>query len=93
MIKIIDKNKIIYFTKETDANNYKDYMINGLKVIRITGKTYHFNNGDRLTDVTFNNPSKKYVLVTRCNRRITSGKLQKKHITAIKKEGIKWNII
>ena len=42
MIKIIDKNKIIYFTKETDANNYKDYMINGLKVIRITGKNIPF---------------------------------------------------
>lgn len=85
MIKIIDKNKVIYFANSKDANNYKDYMINSLKVVRISGKTYYFNNGDRLINVTFDNESpKKYVLVTRCNRRIISEKLQKKHITAIK---------
>lgn len=85
MYPVKDKNKTIYFLNKVDADNYIDYLQSGLKVIKKSGKTYHFNNGDSLINVTFDNESpKKYVLVTRCNRRIISEKLQKKHITAIK---------
>lgn len=82
MYEIKDKNKAIYFTNKNDADNYNDYLKNGLKVIRTQGKTYYFNNGDRLFNVSISN-EKNYVLETRTGRKITSEKLQKKHIAAI----------
>lgn len=82
MYEVKDKNKVIYFTNKADADNYNDYLKNGLKVIRTQGKTYYFNNGDRLFDVSISN-KKNYVLETRTGKRITSGKLQKRHIAVI----------
>ena len=84
MIEVKDGTKTIYFTHRADADNYNDYLQNGLKVIRTDRRTYHFNNGDRLIDVSTQGEQKKrYVLHTR-NRTITSEKLQKKHIQATK---------
>lgn len=71
MYEVKDKNKVIYFTNKTDADNYNDYLKNGLKVIRTQGKTYYFNNGDRLFDVSISN-EKNYMLETRTGRTITS---------------------
>lgn len=83
MIEIKDKHRIISFTHQKDADNYKDYLKNGLKVIRKDGRTYHFNNGDRLINVSLQGEeNQRYVLHTR-NKTITSEKLQKKHIQAI----------
>lgn len=83
MIEIKDKNRTIYFAHQIDADNYKDYLENGLKVTRKDGRTYHFNNGDRLINVSLQGEEKqRYVLHTR-NKTITSEKLQKKHIQAI----------
>lgn len=82
MYEVKDKNKVIHFTNKTDADNYNDYLKNGLKVIRIQGKTYYFNNGDRLFDISISN-EKNYVLETRTGRIVTNKKLQRKHLEAI----------
>lgn len=82
MYEVKYKNRIIYFTNKTDADNYNDYLKNGLKVIRSQDKTYYFNNGDRLFDVSISN-EKNYVLETRTGRTITSKKLQRKHLEVI----------
>ena len=85
MIAIKDGNKTKYFFNQVDADNYKDYLQNGLKVIKADSRTYRFNNSDRLIDVSnHGEESKRYVLISG-NRRITSEKLQRKHIQAINK--------
>lgn len=82
MYEVKDKNKVIYFTNKADADNYNDYLKNGLKVIRTQGRTYYFNNGDRLIDTSYLG-KKIYILETRTGKRITNGKLQKRHIAVI----------
>ena len=82
MYEVKDKNKIIYFTNKTGADNYNDYLENGLKVIRTQGKNYYFNNGDRLFDVSISY-EKNYVLKTRTGRTVTNKKLQRKHLEVI----------
>lgn len=82
MYEVVDKNRRIFFTNKTDADNYTDFINNGLKVIRKQGRTNYFNNGDRLIDVSYND-KKAYVLVTHTGRRITSVRYQKKHIAVI----------
>lgn len=82
MYAVKDKNKIIYFINKTDADNYNDYLENGLKVVKTQGKTYYFNNGDRLFDVSISN-EKNYVLETRTGRTVTNKKLQRKHLEVI----------
>ena len=85
MFEVKDGTKTIYFSRKSDADNYNDYLQNGLKVIRTDSRTYYFNNGDRLIDVSMQDEQKKrYVLRSR-HRTITSEKLQKKHIQAISK--------
>lgn len=82
MYEVVDKNRRILFMSKEDADNYVDYMHHGLKVIRTQGRTYYFNNGDRLIDVSYLG-KKIYVLKTRTGKRITSEKLQKRHIAVI----------
>lgn len=83
MIEVKDRNRTIYFTHQKEADNYNDYLKNGLKVVRIDNRTYYFNNGDRLIDVTMNGSfEKKYILYSG-NRTIQSEKLQRKHIQTI----------
>lgn len=82
MYEVVNKNRRIFFSNRTDADNYKDFMNNGLKVIRKQGRTHYFNNGDRLIDVSYND-KKAYVLVTHTGRRITSVRYQKKHLAVI----------
>lgn len=85
MIVIKDGNKTICFSWESDADNYNDYLQNGLKVIRRDNRTYHFNNGDRLIDVSMPGEQKKRYVLHSGNRTITSERLQRKHIQAISK--------
>ena len=85
MIKIKDGNKTIYFTRQADADNYNDYLRNGLKVIRTDSRTHYFNNGDRLIDVSMQGEQKKRYVLHSGNRTITSERLQRKHIQAIGK--------
>lgn len=83
MIKVKDKNKTIYFANKKDTDNYNDYLQNGLKVIRKDGRTYHFNNGSRLIDVSMQGETKKRYVLHHFNKTITREKLQKKYIQAI----------
>lgn len=85
MFEVKDKNKTIYFSLKTDADNYNDYLENGLKVIRTDNRTYHFNNGDRLIDVSMRGEQKKRYVLHSGDRTITSERLQRKHIQAISK--------
>ena len=85
MIEVKDGNKTIYFAHQADADNYNDYLQNGLKVIRTDNRTYYFNNGDRLIDVSMQGEQKKRYVLHSSNRTITSEKLQGKHIQAISK--------
>ena len=85
MIEVKDRNKTIYFTHQSDADNYNDYLENGLKVIRTNNRTYYFNNGDRLIDVSIQGEQKKRYVLRSGHRTITSEKLQRKHIRAINK--------
>lgn len=85
MFEVKDGNKIRYFTHQADADNYNDYLKNGLKVIRTDSRTYHFNNGDRLINVSMQGEQKQRYVLHSGHRTITSEKLQKKHIEAIRK--------
>ena len=85
MFEVKDRNKTIYFAHQADADNYNDYLQNGLKVIRTDSRTYFFNNGDRLIDVSMRGEQKKRYVLHSGHRTITSEKLQRKHIQAINK--------
>lgn len=85
MIEVKDGNRTTYFARQEDADNYNDYLQNGLKVIRTDSRTYHFNNGDRLIDVSMQGEQKKRYVLHSGHRTITSEKLQRKHILAISK--------
>ena len=58
MIAIKDGNKTKYFANQADADNYNDYLQNGLKVIRTDSRTYYFNNGYRLMYVSMQGEQK-----------------------------------
>ena len=85
MFEVKDKNKTIYFSRKADADNYNDYLQNGLKVIRTDNRTHHFNNGDRLINVSMPGETKQRYVLHSGNKTITSEKLQRKHIQAIGK--------
>ena len=85
MFEVKYGNKTKYFSNQADADNYNDYLQNGLKVIRTDSRTYHFNNGDRLIDVSMQGEQKKRYVLHSGHRTITSEKLQRKHILAISK--------
>lgn len=77
-----EKNKKIYFNNKKEYNNYVDYKNNGLKVIRISGRSYFFNSGDRLIDTSYGN-KKSYCVITRSNKKLTSENLIKKYVKCI----------
>ena len=85
MIEVKDGKKTIYFSRKADADNYNDYLQNGLKVIRTDNRTHHFNNGDRLINVSMPGETKQRYVLHSWNKTITSEKLQRKHIQAIGK--------
>ena len=85
MFEVKDGNKTKYFAHQADADNYKDYLKNGLKVIRTDNRTYYFNNGDRLMDVSMQGEQKKRYVLHSGHRTITSEKLQRTHIQSISK--------
>ena len=80
----VKTTSIIRFTSKVDADNYKDFLSNGLRVIRVSSRTTYFNNGDRLIDTSMKSDAhKKYTLITLHGRTITCEKLQKKHIALL----------
>ena len=86
MIEIKEGNKTIWFADQKDADGYTDYLQNGLKVIRKDGRTFYFNNGDTLIDISLPaEENKRYILHYRNGKKATCEKLQKRHIQAIAK--------
>lgn len=83
MIEVKDGKKTIYFMNQVDADNYNDYLKNGLKMIKKAGKTYHFNNGDKLINVSMQDKGKQRYILHSGHRTIKSEKLQRKHIEVI----------
>lgn len=93
MYKVIDNgntfeikhnNTIHYFCKKVDADMFCDYLNNGLKVIKKDEKSYLFNDGSRLTDVSLPNETPaRYVLTTRNRRTIFSHRYMKKYLTIL----------
>lgn len=84
MYPVKDKNKTIYFSNKVDADNYIDYLQAGLKVIKKSGKTYHFNNGARLINVSLPTDTINTYVLKIANKTICNAKLQSKYIKAIK---------
>lgn len=83
MYIVKDGNKEIHFAHKIAADNYRDYINNGLKLIKTSGKTYYYNNGSRLINVSMGD-NNKYVLTTYNGRVIRSITLQRKYINLIK---------
>lgn len=87
MYEVKGKNKIHYFNNKKDADNYKDYLSNGLKCISQKDRTYCFNNGARLIDVSlYGTNNEKFVLHCNDGRTATNKKFIKKYIECLKKE-------
>lgn len=83
MYIVKEGDKEIHFAHEIDADNYTDYINNGLKLIKALGKTYYFNNGSRLINVSMGD-NNRYVLTIYNGRVIRSITLQRKYINLIK---------
>lgn len=87
MYKVKDKNKTLLFSNKTDADNYIDYLQHGLKCISQKDRTYCFNNGARLIDVSlYRTNNEKFVLHCNDGRTATNKKFIKKYIECLKKE-------
>lgn len=84
MFEVKDKDRVIYFTKKIDADNYNDYLHNGLKVIRKDSRTYWFNNGGRLIDISARGAEQPEYVSRKGNRLMTNERLLKKYIAKIK---------
>ena len=84
MFEVRDKNRAICFAKKIDADNYNDYLQNGLKVIRKDNRTYWFNNGGRLIDVSMRGAEQPEYVLRKGNRLMTNERLLKKYIAKIK---------
>lgn len=46
MYEVKDGNKTIWFVHKQDADNYNDYLKNGLRIISHKNREWRFNNGD-----------------------------------------------
>jgi hypothetical protein len=84
MYKVRVNSKTICFQNKEDADNYNDYLKNGLKVVKKEDRTWYFNNGDVLYDVTAPDDfPKKYLLEPKFGEMITNKVVQLKHIFLI----------
>lgn len=75
-----------YFANKKDADNYIDYIENGLKVVSKSIGCWEFNDGSLMSDVIMRGATeKKYVLRKHGvnGDKITSERLQKKYIKAL----------
>ena len=78
MYEVKDKNKTLLFSNKTDADNYIDYLQHGLKCIAKKDRTYCFNNGARLIDVSLYGTNNEKFVLHYNNKCIVSKTLQKK---------------
>lgn len=70
---------------EEDANNYRDYLKNGLKVVRKSCGGWLFNDGGLLFDVTMKGSAEKKYILHKENKSIQSARLLKKYIAVLNK--------
>lgn len=86
MIEVKNGKITKYFSDKKDADNYIDYMKNGLKVVGKSIGCWKFNDGSLMSDVTMRGETKKKYVLHKCGLgggRITSERLQKKYIKAL----------
>jgi hypothetical protein len=83
MYEVKDKNKTYLFSNKTDADNYIDYLQHGLKCISQKDRTYCFNNGARLIDVSLYGTNNEKFVLHYNNKCIVSKTLQKKYIKVL----------
>lgn len=83
MYEVKDKNKTYLFSNKTDADNYIDYLQHGLKCISQKDRTYCFNNGARLIDVSLYGTNNEKFVLHYNNKCIVSKTLQQKYIKVL----------
>lgn len=72
------------FFNRVDAENFADYLQNGLKVVLQRGGSYYFNSGEKLIDITSAKDSeRKFILHTRNGRSMTAEKTLRKYIELV----------
>lgn len=81
--EVKDKNKTLLFSNKTDADNYIDYLQHGLKCIAKKDRTYCFNNGARLIDVSLYGTNNEKFVLHYNNKCIVSKTLQQKYIKVL----------
>lgn len=81
-----EKSKITFFNK-SDYLHFKDFLENGLKVIRKDGRTIYFNDGSKLIDVSIPTENeKRYILCDRRHKTMTAERYIKKYISVMQKQ-------
>ena len=75
------ENKL--FVHEEDANNYRDYLKNGLKIVRKSCEGWLFNDGSILFDVAIEGMTTKKYTLKQGNKLIKSERLLKKYIAVL----------
>ncbi len=74
MFRIDTQNGYKLFVKEEDANNYKDFLENGLKIVRKCCGGWLFNDGSILFDISS---------LKQGNKNIKSEKLLRRYIEVL----------
>lgn len=83
MFRVDVKNGYKLFSRKEDADNYKDYLANGLKLIGTSCGGWLFNDGSILFDITLPGSKDKNYSLHRDNQSITSPRLLKKYVALI----------
>lgn len=86
MIEVKDGKITRYFSNKADADNYINYMENGLKVVGKSIGCWLFNDGSLMSDVTPKGAIEKSYVLHRhgiLSQKITNPKLQGKYIKAL----------
>lgn len=77
----VNEKRIKLFMREEDYLNYLDYMENGLKMIHTNGaRGFVFNDGSRLTDVSFNNEFPRRYVLHKDTKTFKDAKFIKKYV-------------
>ena len=83
MFRVDTQNGYKLFVKEEDANNYKDFLENGLKIVRKCCGGWLFNDGSILFDISIPGTKKKTYSLKQGNKNIKSEKLLRRYIEVL----------
>lgn len=83
MFRVDTKKGYKLFTYEEDANNYKDFLENGLKIVGKSCGGWLFNDGSILFDTSIKGATNKTYYLKQENRGIKSERLLKKYIALL----------